>query len=161
MAVSLEALFRDHGDMVYRVCLRYVKNKDTASDLAQDVFLRVNGKLESFRGDSSSLTWVYRIAVNISLDFLRMQKRRANLAKENISEFVSQNIESKESSTLATLTLNKILEEEDDNTREILFMAYGEGLTHDEMSRIIGVSRVAITKRLNKFKEQFSVKKYE
>ena len=161
MALTLETLYRDHADMVYRVCLRYVKNKEIASDLAQDVFLKANRNLASFRGESSSLTWVYRIAVTISLDYLRMNKRRAELTEQNSSELVSQKVGSNESSTLAALTLDKVLGEEDKLTREILFMAYGEGLTHNEIAKMVGVSRVAISKRLKKFKERFSTKKQE
>ena len=52
----------------YQLCYRYVGNHEDASDLAQDVFLRAYRGLKSFRGQSSLATWLYRIAVNVSLN---------------------------------------------------------------------------------------------
>ena len=63
---------------VYRLCYRFVNNHEDANDLAQDVFLRAWRAIPRFRGDSSFRTWLYRIAVNASLNF-RGQRRPPSL----------------------------------------------------------------------------------
>jgi RNA polymerase sigma-70 factor (ECF subfamily) len=57
--------------MVFRVCIGFVHNKDDADDLTQEVFLRAFQSLSQFRGNSTFSTWLYRIAVNESLNKTR------------------------------------------------------------------------------------------
>jgi RNA polymerase sigma-70 factor (ECF subfamily) len=151
---QLKELFNKHKDMVFRVCLRYTGNREDAEDMVQDVFLKVHNSLSKFSGRSSILTWIYRIAVNRCLDSLREKKRKKRLQMENMHELVVGNVESQGDECLAKLTVEKILEEVNSVTREILFMTYAEGLTHQEISGTLGISRVAVTRRLTRFKEQ-------
>jgi RNA polymerase sigma-70 factor (ECF subfamily) len=61
---------------VYNICFSFLHNKFDAEDLTQDVFIDVLSKLHTFRGEAHLGTWIYRIAVNKSLNFLRSKKRR-------------------------------------------------------------------------------------
>jgi len=69
-------LVETHQRMVVNTCLGIVHNRDDAEDLAQEVFLEVFRSSANFRGDSRITTWLYRIAVNRSLNFVRNNKRR-------------------------------------------------------------------------------------
>jgi RNA polymerase sigma-70 factor (ECF subfamily) len=60
---------------IFRTCIGFVHNKEDAEELTQDVFVRVFKNLDRFKGSSSFSTWIYRIAVNCSLNHLRKQKR--------------------------------------------------------------------------------------
>ena len=62
--------------MVFNLCLNYLHNQQDAKETTQDVFVKIHAKLPSFQGDSSLKTWVYRIAVNHSLDCLKAKKRQ-------------------------------------------------------------------------------------
>ena len=55
-------------------------NHEDAHDLAQEAFIKAYRSLDSFKGDSSFFTWVYRIAVNKTLNFLKYRKRRSHLS---------------------------------------------------------------------------------
>lgn len=68
-------LITGYKNKVYNTCLGLVKNHEDAEDLAQEVFLEAYSKWKTFRGDSKKSTWLYRIAVNKSLEHLRRQKR--------------------------------------------------------------------------------------
>jgi RNA polymerase sigma-70 factor, ECF subfamily len=57
-----------HGRHVYQLCYRFAGNHQDASDLAQDVFIRAFRALRTFKGNSALGTWLYRIAVNVSLN---------------------------------------------------------------------------------------------
>lgn len=61
---------------VYNICFSLVHNHHDAEDVTQDVFIEVLKHMDSFRGDSQLGTWIYRIAVNRSLNFIRSAKRR-------------------------------------------------------------------------------------
>ncbi len=75
-----EAAFRQlvehHKEIVYNVCWGYVRNDMEAEDLAQEVFIDAYKRIDKFRGDSKLSTWLYRVAVNRSLDHIRYSKRQ-------------------------------------------------------------------------------------
>ena len=65
---AFDVIVTRHQRAVYSLCFRFVGNHDDAADLAQEVFLRAYRALPKFRGTSSLGTWLYRIAVNVSLN---------------------------------------------------------------------------------------------
>ncbi len=65
---AFDLLVERHERAVYQVCYRFAGNHEDASDAAQDVFLRAYRALGRFRGQASLSTWLYRIAVNVSLN---------------------------------------------------------------------------------------------
>lgn len=65
---AFDVIVSRHQRQVYRVCYRFVGNHEDASDLAQDVFVRAWRGLRGFKGSSALATWLYRIAVNVSLN---------------------------------------------------------------------------------------------
>src|SRR6476620_1355296 len=65
---SFDVLVERHQRHVYQLCYRFVGNHEDASDLAQDVFIRAFRGLRNFKGQASIGTWLYRIAVNASLN---------------------------------------------------------------------------------------------
>jgi RNA polymerase sigma-70 factor (ECF subfamily) len=65
---AFDVIVARHGRSVYRICYRFVHQHEDAADLAQDVFLRAWRGLARFKGDAAFSTWLYRIAVNASLN---------------------------------------------------------------------------------------------
>src|SRR5213596_19178 len=59
-------------------------NHEDANDLAQETFIKAYHALKSFKGDSSFFTWVYRIAVNKTINFLKQRKNKAHLSLDDI-----------------------------------------------------------------------------
>jgi RNA polymerase sigma-70 factor (ECF subfamily) len=74
---AFEFLFDKYREKVYRLALRFVRNKEDALEVTQDVFLRVYLGIKKFKTDSKFFTWLYRITVNRAIDFTRKQKARA------------------------------------------------------------------------------------
>ena len=64
-------LVEKYQSMVFRTCMGFVHNKDDADDLTQDIFIQAYQSLQGFKGDASFSTWIYRIAVNASLNKMR------------------------------------------------------------------------------------------
>lgn len=74
--LAFKQLVDTYQNIVYNTCLSFVHQVQDAEDLAQETFLEVYQSIKTFRKDSQLSTWIYRIAVNKCLDFIRKQKRK-------------------------------------------------------------------------------------
>ena len=72
---GFDALVRCYQRPIYYLAYRYLKNEADAADIAQRTFVRAYKSLARFRGDASFRTWLYRIAINLSLNHIRDHKR--------------------------------------------------------------------------------------
>jgi RNA polymerase sigma-70 factor (ECF subfamily) len=72
---AFERLYRLHGRRVFSLCLRMVGNQAEAEDLAQEAFLQLFRKIQTFRGESAFSTWLHRLTVNVVL--MRLRKKTA------------------------------------------------------------------------------------
>ena len=77
--MNFETIYRQNAKIVFNLALQYVQNKEDAEEITQDVFVAVHGKLETFRAEAEMSTWIYRIAINKSLDYLKAKKRKKRL----------------------------------------------------------------------------------
>lgn len=73
----ISLLIDAYQQRIFRICMGFVHEKDDAEDLTQEVFIRVFQSIRSFRSDSSFYTWISRIAINLSLGYLRKKKTRS------------------------------------------------------------------------------------
>ena len=84
---KLEELMRIHGNMVLRTAYMYVKNKETAEDIFQEVFLSAYNAFEDFRNEASYSTWLYRITVNKCKDYLKSAYNRNVVLADEDNDF--------------------------------------------------------------------------
>ena len=82
-----------YKDMVFNICFGFVKNKEDAEDITQDVFFTIYKNIKGFKFESKISTWIYRIAVNRSLNHIRKRKllrifNKISLKEENEGEKV-------------------------------------------------------------------------
>src|ERR1700751_4549616 len=68
-------IYRNYSDFVYRICLRMLRDPSEAEDAAQDTFVRVFLKINTFRGESAFSSWLYRLTTNVILMRFRQNKR--------------------------------------------------------------------------------------
>ncbi len=73
---AFEDLVLEYQSQVYHIALKMTGNEEDAFDLSQETFLKAFRTLKSFRGESGFGSWLYRMAANLSIDFLRKRKRR-------------------------------------------------------------------------------------
>jgi RNA polymerase sigma-70 factor (ECF subfamily) len=71
---AFKKLVETHQKLVVNTCFGMVHNREDAEDIAQDVFIEVYRNIQKFRADSKLSTWLYRIAVNRSLNHIRVQQ---------------------------------------------------------------------------------------
>src|SRR5579862_9566525 len=87
---ALGDLAEAYGSKIYQLAFRYLRNKEDAEEIAQDVLFKVYRKVGSFRGDSALSSWIYRITFNAAMSRMRtaeFQKTRPQISLED--EFTS------------------------------------------------------------------------
>jgi RNA polymerase sigma-70 factor (ECF subfamily) len=147
---AFRQLAEQYQDRVYNTCLGFAKNEDEADDLAQEVFVEVFRSIQSFRGEAKLTTWIYRIAVTKSLEFLRSKKRKKrfailqrlfqsdNDAISDIPDFEHPGIlaENKERSKILFSAIEKLPE----NQKTAFTLHKVEGLSYEEVGEVMGKS---------------------
>lgn len=92
--MGFEEIYEQYFDKVYYKVLGIVKNSDDAEDISQEVFISVYKNLKKFREESSVFTWIYRIAINKTYDFLKKNKIMLEINEEILSLEYNIDIES-------------------------------------------------------------------
>jgi RNA polymerase sigma-70 factor (ECF subfamily) len=73
-ATAVDDLAAAYGSKIYQLAFRYMKNREDAEEVAQDVLMKVHKKIDAFRGDSALSSWIYRITFNAAMSRLRNSK---------------------------------------------------------------------------------------
>ncbi len=158
---AFETLVNDHKDRVYNVCFGYVRDHMEAEDLAQEVFIEVVRSVKSFRKDAKISTWLYRIAVNKSLDRLRYLSRGKRAAEhETPSAFLADQsdspqelLEAEERKRVLWTVLRKL----PDNQHTALVLASLEGLSYLEISAVMELTVGAVESLIFRAKKNLKV----
>ena len=135
-------IVRDYSERVYWHVRRFVNNHEDADDLVQEIFLKIWTALPSFRGDAQLFTWVYRIATNETLNWLRREKVRAALRFASIDTEMERRIDSDPffDGDAADRALSKAVAKLPEKQRQVFVMRYYDELPYEEMSTILGTS---------------------
>jgi len=156
-------LVRRYQGEVYNHALRMTYSEDDAFDLMQEIFLAVFRNLPGFRGDAKFRTWLYRIASNRSIDFLRKKKHpnsEYDLEKIAADTFPDQDLHHLQQNTMVFEMMKKLPAEQ----RILLELKFFQQFTFEEMSTQLGISSNTAKTRfyngLNKLK-QHTEKNYE
>ena len=134
---AFEALYREHVDRVYGLCLRMTGNVSEAEDCAQEAFIQAWNKLGRFRGDSAFGTWMHRIAVNAVLGRIRKSKReqdRIQVAAETMPSPASIG----DSGELRDLS--DAIDRLPEGARHVFVLNAVYGYSHEESSDMLGVA---------------------
>src|SRR5260221_1202079 len=87
---AYDDLVRRYQERIYATIYHMTSNHEDANDLAQETFIKGHQALKSFKGDSSFYTWVYRIAVNKTINFLKQRKNKTHLSLNDL-DFNAEN----------------------------------------------------------------------
>lgn len=150
---AVEALLREHYDMIHAVCHRMVHNPDSANDAVQNALIAVVKGLSRFDGRSSVSTWMYRIATNAAIDEIRRTQRRpvpmddeALTARGSSSDPTADIAEHLDDQSRVSAALAQIPEE----FRAALVLRYVADMDYAEMADVLGVPIGTVRSRLSR-----------
>ncbi|MDX6747128.1 RNA polymerase sigma factor [Polaribacter sp. PL03] len=149
---AFSRLLDDYQQKVFGTCISFIPNKEDAEDVAQEVFLEVFKSIHKFKGDSKLSTWIYKIATNKCLEFIRKKNTKKRFAFmqtimgneipiDKTSYFTEVNhpgilLENKEKSAIIFRAINTLPESQ----RVIFTLAKIDGKSYQEIVEITGKS---------------------
>lgn len=157
--------------MVYNVALNYLQNVEDAEEVTQDVFVKVYLSLDTFKEESHIKTWIYRITINQSLDFIKKKNSKKRFfsfgrKSENDFEYLNSSnfehpgilLENQEDAKVLFDTINTISE----NQKTAFILSKVDGLSNPEIAEIMDMSVSAVESLIfrakNSLKEKLSNK---
>jgi RNA polymerase sigma-70 factor, ECF subfamily len=140
---AFEELYRAHSGRLYSVACRMLGNPSDAEDLLQEIFLTAHRKLESFRGESSLGTWLYRLAMNQCLDHLRSRTARAGHVTDTIDDdptLADAGSRGLADRTVTKMDIERALTKLPEGCRAAFVLHDIEGLEHREVAEALGIA---------------------
>jgi RNA polymerase sigma-70 factor (ECF subfamily) len=138
---AFEELYRQHAGRVFNLARRMAGSRSEGEDLLQDIFVLVFRKLESFKGESSLGTWIYRLATNHCLDHLRSRENRTRQLSDPLAEDdVRAASRSARPLGAERLDLERAIARLPPGYRAAFVLHDVEGFEHHEVAAILGVA---------------------
>jgi RNA polymerase sigma-70 factor (ECF subfamily) len=141
--------------MVYRVALRMTRRVEEAEEVTQEVFVAVHRHLNTFEGNAELKTWIYRIAVNCSLNALKKNKRSPEVPwdegfdPQDPRQGVAEAVEKEAQEAKVTLLLGALNADQ----KMCLVLRAQEGLSYDEIARALNININTVRSRLKRARE--------
>ena len=144
--------------LVWRVCWHYTGNREAAEDCGQEAMVRIWRSLESYRGECALESWVYRIAANCCMDWLRKKKRDRSVSVEPLREQGFDPADDAPGTEEQVVQkderrrLREAIRQLPDDQREALILTQLEKVSYEEAAQALGVSEGTVKSRVNRAK---------
>ena len=143
---GVERLFneivKEYSERVYWHVRRFVNSHEDADDLVQEIFLKIWTALPTFRGEAQLFTWIWRIATNETLNWIRREKVRAALRFTSIDAEMERRIDSDPffDGDAADRALSKAVAKLPEKQRQVFILRYYDEMPYEQMSEVLGTS---------------------
>ncbi|ADV48848.1 RNA polymerase sigma factor [Cellulophaga sp. E16_2] len=155
LEAHFKAIYQENHPRVYRMCLGYASGDHmTASDYAQEVFIKVWEHLPSFRKEATISTWIYRITVNTCLISLR-KKRSIPFSKVMRTVEITNPENESQSTEKNFKALYRCIDLLTKDNKSIILLEL-EGIPQKEIANIMGISHEAIRIRIHRIKNELT-----
>lgn len=146
-------VFNQNKRKIFHLCYGYTGDSDTANDLMQETFIKVWQNIDKFRNQAQLSTWIYRIAVNTCLSYLRTEKRKAT---DEISEYTMETLaEEKSEKQEQVAQLYKCIAQLEEHERIVITMVLDE-MPYSEIAEISGISEGNLRVRIHRIKNKLT-----
>lgn len=143
---AFEMVVRQYSEQLYWQIRRFVLSHDDANDVLQNVFIKAWQGLASFHGDSKLLTWLSRIAINESLDFLRRQKNVVTISTDDEEVNVANTLMADDyfDGDETEAQLQEAIARLPEVQRTVFLLRYYDDMKYSDISRMLGTSEGAL-----------------
>ena len=137
---AFEALYRRHSARIYTLACRMAGSAEDGEDLLQEIFLQAYRKLESFKGEAAVGTWLYRLALNHCLDYVRSRRAKMGRLTDTLdAEGAMEPVAARET-PIARVDLERALQQLPQGCREAFVLHDVEGFDHKEVAKLLGIA---------------------
>lgn len=170
---AFREMVENYQKLVVNTCFGMVHNTEDAEDIAQEVFIEVFRSIQNFRADAKLSTWLYRIAVNRSLNFIRDNKKNKwfqsfddsvqskNAQLQNITTRGTENPEIVMENNQRANLLHKVIDSLPNNQRVAFSLSKYEDLSYKEISEIMDLSISSVESVIHRAKKNLQKKLYK
>ncbi|MFH6967991.1 RNA polymerase sigma factor [Flavobacterium sp. FlaQc-28] len=147
-------IYNKHYNKVFRLCKGYFCGDiSLASDAAQEIFIKVWEKLDTFRNESSISTWIYRITVNTCLLYLRKSSSKKEIRTDSFPQLVTETYSNEKDEQLQQMyqCIQKLEE-----TNKIIILMTLDGIEYPEISEVIGITEETLRVRIHRIKKSLT-----
>ncbi|MCM1377406.1 MAG: RNA polymerase sigma factor [Clostridium sp.] len=139
---AFRVLVNTFSEPLYWQIRKMVVSHDDADDLLQNVFLKAWNNIHNFRGDAKLSTWLFKIAVNESINFINQEKQRRSISDDGGNTFLLNNIETDPyfDGDELEVELQKAIASLPEKQRLVFNMRYYDDMKYDKISEILGTS---------------------
>ena len=140
---AFEELYRAHSGRLYSLACRMLGNPADAEDQLQEIFLSAHRKLDSFRGDAALGTWLYRLATNQLLDYVRSRAARTGQLTDGLDDaslLADAGGHKLADRAIDRIDLERAVAELPEGCRAAFVLHDVEGLEHREVSQVLGIA---------------------
>lgn len=146
-----ELLYRRYSSRMYGVCLRYVRQREDASDILQEGFIRVFTNLKFYRGEGSFEGWVRRIIINTAINHYKANTKYSHdMSVDEVH--VSISIDNDALSRLTTEELLRLIQQLPEGFRMVFNLFVIEGFDHKEIGKMLGITENTSKSQLHRAK---------
>jgi RNA polymerase sigma-70 factor (ECF subfamily) len=137
---AFETVYRQHAARLYTLACRMAGSPEDGEDLLQEIFLQAYRKFGSFKGDAALGTWLYRLALNHCLDFVRSRQAKMNKLTDTLDAETSFEPTARRDTPIARLDLERAVERLPEGCREAFVLHDVEGFDHKEVGELLGIA---------------------
>ena len=142
-------LYENYSGALYTIINQIVPDKDTASDVMQEVFVNIWRKIDSYDASKGRLfTWMLNIARNAAIDKVRSKGYKDNLRNQPIVENESGGMAMSTHALVHDVGLKKVLAKLNDEYRKLIDLSYFQGFTHEEIAKMLGIPLGTVKTRI-------------
>ena len=147
-------LYRELGPLVYRRCLRVLRDRAAAQDATQEVFVKLLGNIEKLQDRATVLPWIYRVATNHCLNVRRDVLRHGEeTATEEGAAVDGAGRVGRPDALVDGALARSVLSRFDERTRSIAVAVLVDGMNHEEAAEVLQISRRTVSRKLERFLE--------
>ncbi len=156
---AFNILFSKYNNKLYASLLAFTKSQDLAEDLTQKTFIRVWKKIETFRGDSSLFTWIYRIAINLAKNEFSSKQAKNQGITDNIDDTydLESSVSSPESHAIEAESMRAVMDfiaSLPTDLREAISLREFDGKSYEEIAQITGSPIGTVRSRIFRAREE-------
>lgn len=152
-------LYKNYRKLILNTVSRFVRNKHTSEDISQEIFIKVFKKIDKYKDNNNFESWIKKVAINKSLDYLR--KKKYESLCDDLSYIVLYDDYNYKEDEYRLYLINKLLEQLPDKYKQVFKLYYIEELSHKEiaekLSINVGTSKSNLFKARNKIRKLMSI----